>query len=108
MKFILILSSRLCIGTGRLPLSRRSSADHALVEVSPSLSNRDECRDTRLGLLASLFDATERGAGLRMGSATDDVAAATWNDQIEEVFETMVRLRRLTAPLSCKCKPSTY
>jgi len=91
-----------------VPLSRRSPADHALVKFSPSLSSEDECRSTRLGILSSLFDTTERGASLRIASAKDDAAAAAFHDQVDEVFQTMVRIQRLMKPLSLVAERDTF
>ncbi|KAJ7028698.1 hypothetical protein C8F04DRAFT_1118400 [Mycena alexandri] len=88
--------SMLCVGTGRVPLSRRSPEDLQLVEYPKSFDDSVNYGDLRLGLTASSFDLVEEGNGNRLQSGMDVDA---WYDEIMIVLERMKRVKRLLAPL---------
>ncbi|KAJ7672578.1 hypothetical protein DFH06DRAFT_1036905 [Mycena polygramma] len=86
--------SMLCIGTGRIPLSRRSPEDLQLVEYPKTFVNVNH-GDLRLGMTASTFDLVEEAVGNRLqGKDVDD-----WYDEMMVILEKMKRLKRLLVPL---------
>lgn len=64
-------STRLCVGTGRVPLSRRSAQDLELVEYPKHFDVPVNYGDLRLGLTASNFDLVEEGVQKRLQTGTD-------------------------------------
>ncbi|KAJ7721016.1 hypothetical protein B0H16DRAFT_379069 [Mycena metata] len=88
--------SMLCVGTGRVPLSRRSPEDLQLVEYPKSFNDLVNYGDLRLGLTASSFDLVEEGNSNRLQSGMDIDA---WYDEIMIVLERLKRIKRLLAPL---------
>ncbi|KAJ7130263.1 hypothetical protein C8R44DRAFT_775211 [Mycena epipterygia] len=91
------LTSVLCLGTGRVPLSRRSSDDLQLIEFPKSFDNLLDYGDVRLGLAASCFDLVEEFARNRLQPGMDIDA---WYDSIMVILEKMKRVKRLILPLS--------
>ncbi|KAJ7481516.1 hypothetical protein FB451DRAFT_1443777 [Mycena latifolia] len=88
--------SMLCLGTGRVPLSRRSPQDLELVEFPKSFDGILNYGDMRLGIVAGAFDLLEEAVGSRLQPGVDVDA---WYDGIMVVLEKMKRVRRLLAPL---------
>ncbi|KAF7343415.1 hypothetical protein MVEN_01774000 [Mycena venus] len=88
--------SMLCVGTGRVPLSRRSPDDLLLVEYPKNFNDLVNYGDLRLGLTASMFDLVEEGVANRLHSGMDVDA---WYDGIMIVLEKMKRVKRLLLPL---------
>ncbi|KAJ7704406.1 hypothetical protein B0H17DRAFT_1193653 [Mycena rosella] len=88
--------SMLCLGTGRVPLSRRSPEDLQLIEFPRSFVGLLDYGDVRLGLVASSFDLLEEGVGSRLQPGVD---VDNWYDGIMVVLEKMKRIRRLLTPL---------
>ncbi|KAJ7151428.1 hypothetical protein C8R43DRAFT_1005105 [Mycena crocata] len=88
--------SMLCLGTGRVPLSRRSPEDHQLIEFPTSFDGLVDVGDVRLGLTGSCFDLVEEGVAGRLQPGTD---VDTWYDGIMIVLERLKRVKRLMAPL---------
>ncbi|KAJ6590986.1 hypothetical protein DFH09DRAFT_191307 [Mycena vulgaris] len=88
--------SMLCLGTGRVPLSRRSPEDLQLIEFPKSFDGALEYGDVRLGIAASVFDLLEEAVGSRLQAGVD---VDTWYDGIVVVLEKMKRVKRLLAPL---------
>ncbi|KAJ7056991.1 hypothetical protein C8F01DRAFT_1152987 [Mycena amicta] len=89
--------SMLCLGTGRIPLSRRSAEDLQRVQFPRNFDeNVVNYGDLRLGLVASAFDLVEEGANNRLqtGMNVDE-----WYDQIMIILEKLKRVKRLMAPL---------
>ncbi|KAJ6588335.1 hypothetical protein B0H19DRAFT_203619 [Mycena capillaripes] len=88
--------SMLCVGTGRVPLSRRSAQDLQLVEYPKSFDDLVNYGDVRLGLTASNFDLAEEGCNHRLQTGTD---VDEWYDGIMVILEKMRRVKRLLTPL---------
>ncbi|KAJ7337372.1 hypothetical protein DFH08DRAFT_748674 [Mycena albidolilacea] len=88
--------SLLCTGTGRVPLSRRSPEDLALVEYPKEFDQQVNYGDLRLGLTASHFDLVEEGVSNRLLPGKD---VDGWYDGIMIVLEKMKRVKRLMMPL---------
>ncbi|KAJ6624181.1 hypothetical protein B0H10DRAFT_2212915 [Mycena sp. CBHHK59/15] len=88
--------SMLCLGTGRVPLSRRSAEDITLIEFPRSFVELEDYRDMRLGLIASAFGLVEEAVSSRLLPGTD---VDTWYDGIMVVLEKMKRGKRLLTPL---------
>ncbi|KAJ7792681.1 hypothetical protein B0H14DRAFT_2930159, partial [Mycena olivaceomarginata] len=86
----------LCTGTGRVPLSRRSPEDLALVEYPKEFDQQVNYGDLRLGLTASNFDLVEEGVSNRLLPGKD---VDGWYDGIMIVLEKMKRVKRLMMPL---------
>ncbi|KAJ7016007.1 hypothetical protein C8F04DRAFT_1167512 [Mycena alexandri] len=74
--------SILCMGTGRVPLSRRSAEDRKLIEFPTIFEGLTDYRNLRLGLVAMQSTITEEGVGLRINgtSGIDD-----WYDEMTAV-----------------------
>ncbi|KAF7319506.1 hypothetical protein HMN09_00289700 [Mycena chlorophos] len=88
--------SMLCVGTGRVPLSRRSPEDLKLVEFPSVFDDSVDYRDVRLGLTASAFDLLEEAANNRLQPGMD---VDEWYDQIMILLEKMKRVKRLMGPM---------
>ncbi|KAK7042459.1 hypothetical protein R3P38DRAFT_2890610 [Favolaschia claudopus] len=88
--------SMLCIGTGRVPLSRRTPEDLLLTEYPKVFDETVHYGDMRLGLTASIFDLVEEGLSNRLRSGMD---VDSWYDGIMVVVEKLKRVKRLIAPL---------
>ncbi|KAJ7253046.1 hypothetical protein B0H12DRAFT_602239 [Mycena haematopus] len=88
--------SMLCVGTGRVPLSRRSPEDLQLIQFPTVFDELVNYGDLRLGLTASNFGLVEEGVGHRLQVGTDVEA---WYDEIMIILEKMKRMKRLLAPL---------
>jgi hypothetical protein len=87
--------SILCLGTGSLPTTKRSSFDRRLVNI-PASATGACVRELRLGLLAELFDIVEQGMQLRLTNAD---MLQDWSDEISEVLLKLARMDRIIAPL---------
>ncbi|KIY51643.1 hypothetical protein FISHEDRAFT_26133, partial [Fistulina hepatica ATCC 64428] len=96
--------SLLCIGTGRMPLSRRSPADHEILSRA-GLDDVESGRDYRLILLGELFDAVERGSCIQFENpeSLDD-----WYCNVESVWAVFGRLTRLIIPLAVVADHETF
>ncbi|KAF7292975.1 hypothetical protein MIND_01196700 [Mycena indigotica] len=88
--------SMLCLGTGRIPLSRRSPEDLHEVQFPKAFHHDTNYNDLRLGLVASAFDLLEDGANNRLQAGMD---VDEWYDQITVILEKMKRVKRLMGPL---------
>ncbi|KAJ7778200.1 hypothetical protein B0H16DRAFT_1878897 [Mycena metata] len=88
--------SILCIGTGRVPLSRRSADDRKLIEFPTIFEGLSDYRNLRLGLVAMQSTLAEEGIGLRINdtSELDD-----WYDKMTVILESLKRGRRFLLPL---------
>ncbi|KAF8215344.1 hypothetical protein K438DRAFT_2008701 [Mycena galopus ATCC 62051] len=93
---------RLCIGTGRIPLSHRSVEDKNLVQFPKSLVGLADYRDLRLGLVSMQATIAEDGIALCIkplpGMDNRD-AVDSWYDKITAILERLKRGRRLLLPL---------
>ncbi|THV08145.1 hypothetical protein K435DRAFT_965 [Dendrothele bispora CBS 962.96] len=95
--------SMLCIGSGRLALSKRNYEIYRdLFPTHPTLSlfplDLDTGRDARLRLLSELCDAMETGLAIPFQSVSED-DVERWYDSLTHVFQNMARLLRLCLPL---------
>lgn len=72
-------AARLCLGTGRVPLSRRSPEDLKLIEFPESFDDSVDYGDVRLGLTAQTFDLLEEGVANRLSVGVD---VDSWYDRI--------------------------
>ncbi|KAJ7269865.1 hypothetical protein C8J57DRAFT_322713 [Mycena rebaudengoi] len=89
--------SMLCVGTGRVPLSRRSDEDRRLIKYPESFEDLYDYRDMRLGLVATAFALLEEGINSRLQRGMDkDI----WYDGIVNITENMRRGTRILAPLA--------
>ncbi|KAJ7061025.1 hypothetical protein C8F01DRAFT_179634 [Mycena amicta] len=88
--------SMLCLGTGRVPLSRRSADDKKLVQFPEAIVDTTDYRDLRLGILVMQSTIAEEGTGLRMSSIAD---ADDWFDKMTNILESLKRGRRFLLPL---------
>ncbi|KAJ7108608.1 hypothetical protein C8R44DRAFT_803189 [Mycena epipterygia] len=88
--------SMLCLGTGRVPLSRRSIADKKMIQFPESFVDLPHYRDLRLCLIDMQSTIAEEGVGLhlRVISEMND-----WYDKITVILESLKRGRRLLLPL---------
>ncbi|KAJ7216662.1 hypothetical protein GGX14DRAFT_442325 [Mycena pura] len=91
-----LVAARLCLGTGRVPLSRRSAEDQQLIVFPKSLEGVLEYGDIRLGLAASAFDHVEEGISIRLQTGMD---IGDWHDRTMVILEKLKRLKRLIVPL---------
>jgi len=99
-------SYRLCIGSGRVALSKRNYEAYRVVfGINPTLSffpsDLTTGRDMRLRLLAELCDATETGMAIPFQSMSE-ADIETWYDSLVHVFQNMSRILRLSLPLGGK------
>ncbi|KAJ4479177.1 hypothetical protein J3R30DRAFT_2728303 [Lentinula aciculospora] len=94
------VESLLCTGSGRHPLSKRTSGYLKMVALSPDLpgSNLIAGQDLRLRLLAELFDITEAGIAIRLRSLSD-IDVEHWHDGFMRVLGSMDRVTRILTPL---------
>lgn len=96
--------SMLCIGSGRVALSKRDyEAYRAIFPAHPTLSlfpvDLNTGRDVRLRFLAELCDATETGLAIRFTSlAQADIDK--WYDSHVHIFHNLSRIVRLNLPLA--------
>ncbi|KAJ7029210.1 hypothetical protein C8F04DRAFT_1116893 [Mycena alexandri] len=88
--------SILCIGTGRVPLSRRSAEDRKLIEFPTIFEGLTDYRNLRLGLVAMQSTITEEGVGLRIN---DTSGIEDWYDEMTAILESLKRGRRFLLPL---------
>ncbi|KAF8217974.1 hypothetical protein K438DRAFT_2006916 [Mycena galopus ATCC 62051] len=88
--------SMLCIGTGRVPLSRRSPEAMQLVQFPRFFDEFVNYDDLRLGLTASIFDLVEDGVANRLLAGMD---VDTWYDAITVVLEKLKYIKRLLLPM---------
>ncbi|KAJ6561368.1 hypothetical protein B0H10DRAFT_2117318 [Mycena sp. CBHHK59/15] len=79
---------RLSIGTDHKPLSRRAAKDVSLVQFPRSFEGLMDFRDTRLGIIARLFDLHEEGVTAHLQPGAD---VMTWHKKIRD--------KRLITPL---------
>ncbi|KAJ7507192.1 hypothetical protein B0H11DRAFT_1970649 [Mycena galericulata] len=88
--------SMLCLGTGRVSLSRRSPEDLELIVFPERFDDSVDYGDLRLNLTAQAFSLLEEGVGSRL---TVGVDVDSWYDRIMIVLEKMKRAKRLLVPL---------
>ncbi|KAF7360253.1 hypothetical protein MVEN_00754200 [Mycena venus] len=88
--------SMLCIGTGRVPLSRRSPEDKKLIEFPESFVGLTDYRNLRLGLVSMQATTAEEGVALRIKAPSD---IDGWYEQMTKNLESLKRGRRLLLPL---------
>ncbi|KAF7366711.1 hypothetical protein MSAN_00929200 [Mycena sanguinolenta] len=88
--------SMLCVGTGRVPLSRRSPEDNQMIQFPEVFDELVDYGDLRLGITASNFDLVEEGVSKRLRPGTD---VDGWYDEMMIILEKMKRMKRLLAPL---------
>ncbi|KAF7329756.1 hypothetical protein MKEN_00238900 [Mycena kentingensis (nom. inval.)] len=88
--------SMLCLGTGRIPLSRRSPEDLQLIQYPKDFNGDVNFGDMRLGLAASAFDLLEESTNNRLQAGMD---VDDWYDTVTILLEKMKRVRRLIGPL---------
>ncbi|KAF7316156.1 hypothetical protein MIND_00133800 [Mycena indigotica] len=88
--------SMLCIGTGRIPLSRRSADDNIFVQLPESFSGIINYGDMRLGIVAMQSSVAEKGVSSRIDSSRE---ADDWYDTIFNILENLKRGRRFLLPL---------
>jgi hypothetical protein len=79
-------------------LSKRSDPDNALVDKT-SFASVESSRDMRLGLVAELWDLTERGIGVRFQSFAE---IDPWYRDVSDILGKMLQWHRLIAPLHCR------
>ncbi|KAJ7591491.1 hypothetical protein C8J56DRAFT_935703 [Mycena floridula] len=92
------VESSLCVGSGRTPLSRRTSADIYFIPLTPQEpSTLAGCRDLRLRLLSELFFVTEKACSIRWDNSKEGLE--TWYDEMADQLSSIGRIRRLMAPL---------
>lgn len=92
---------RLCAGTGRMPLSRRSLADVNLIPYpSRSPSTVTEGRDLRLKFTADLLHTTEQGRAISLDSPS---LTDGWYEETAAVLRDMDRYHRRILPLQGPC-----
>ena len=85
---------RLCVGTGRQPLSYRSDADHAFIDSC--LIVVESGKDMRLGLIAQLLDLAERGNRIRFARYSE---IDRWYKEVLDILMKMESLHRIMLPL---------
>jgi GTP1/Obg family GTP-binding protein len=85
---------RLCVGTGREPISRRSPADENV--ISTCFLTMQSGQEMRLGLIAQLFSIAERGYLIRFPSYSE---LDKYHKEVLEVLTKMDHLYRLISPL---------
>ncbi|KAJ6558059.1 hypothetical protein B0H19DRAFT_127431 [Mycena capillaripes] len=88
--------SMLCLGTGRVPLSRRSVEDKKLIEYPTSLVGLSDYRNLRLGLVAMQSSIAEEGVSLHINASSE---IDGWYDKITAILESLKRGRRFLLPL---------
>ena len=89
---------RLCIGTGRLPLSSRSESDSDVIDwSSASCTTLESGRDVRLGLSGKIYAAAEAGLRLRFEKEED---LEPFYLKSAEIFSEMDSLANFLTPLS--------
>ncbi|KAK7042474.1 hypothetical protein R3P38DRAFT_2890671 [Favolaschia claudopus] len=92
-----VSESMLCLGTGRLPVSQFSQADHEIINLSAMADfSLSAVRDIRLGLNAKLWDISETALKLRV-SNFDDLEA--FFEKINSSLHLLEGLSRLITPL---------
>ncbi|KAJ7507168.1 hypothetical protein B0H11DRAFT_193434 [Mycena galericulata] len=98
--------SMLCIGTGRLPVSRISQLDHDMAALTslPKFT-LSFVRDVHLGLRAKMFNIAEKGLQLRLNSAQD---LASFFSQVNASGYSMDGLSRLLTPLTVISEHDTF
>ncbi|KAJ7269866.1 hypothetical protein C8J57DRAFT_322748 [Mycena rebaudengoi] len=89
--------SMLCVGTGRVPLSRRSDEDRRLIKYPESFEGLYDYRDIRLGLAASAFTSLEMATNSQLQPGMDK---DSWYDGITNIQENMRGGTRLLTPLA--------
>ncbi|KZP13479.1 hypothetical protein FIBSPDRAFT_797797, partial [Athelia psychrophila] len=85
----------LCVGTGRSPLSQRTSLDHAAIEWS-SHATIGACRDMRLALVGQLVEVTEAALRLHFEGKAD---FGRFYKEVNDVCTKFDNLLRLISPL---------
>lgn len=88
---------RLCIGTGRTPLSRRSPSDNDIITTSLLVTKPGQ--EMRLGLMAQLFDIAECGCRIRLPGYSE---LEKWDKEVTQVLTKMDQLQRILSPLPGK------
>jgi hypothetical protein len=91
----------LTTGTSRKPISVRSTYDHQALDwrVFPGRGTATDCRDFRLGIVAQVHEATNRGL---------DKPFKTLDQFFKEIDELMVvfnHARNVVQPLRCEPRP---
>lgn len=71
--------ARLCLGTGRVPLSRRSPEDQRSVDFPQSFVGLTDYRNLRLGLVSMQATIAEEGVGLRINAPSE---IDSWYDKL--------------------------
>ncbi|KAJ7827022.1 hypothetical protein B0H14DRAFT_2517202 [Mycena olivaceomarginata] len=89
--------SMLCLGTGRVPLSRRSPEDQRSVDFPQSFVGLTDYRNLRLGLVSMQATIAEEGVGLRINAPSE---IDSWYDKLTSILESLKRGRRLLLPLA--------
>ncbi|KAH8817572.1 hypothetical protein DL96DRAFT_1684543 [Flagelloscypha sp. PMI_526] len=88
--------SMMCLGTGRLPISRRSPADRTIFRTSKATSLLGG-REFRLHVLGTLYDLAERGTCLIVSG---DTRPDQWHENLQEVLNTMDALSQPTSAMT--------
>ncbi|KAH8834754.1 hypothetical protein DL96DRAFT_1975 [Flagelloscypha sp. PMI_526] len=88
--------SMMCLGTGRIPMARRSEADRTIYRNSRATSLVGG-RETRLHLLGSLYDLAERGTCITFSG---DKGSEQWYKNLKDVLDTMESLQIAISPLA--------
>ncbi|KAF8208174.1 hypothetical protein K438DRAFT_1961686 [Mycena galopus ATCC 62051] len=101
-----ISESILCLGTGRMPLSRLSQPDQDISSESsfPGFA-LSAVRDVRLSLFARMFNMVETALKLRLASAEH---LGSFFEQINESIHSLEGLSRLFAPLPVIAPHDTF
>ncbi|KAF7329727.1 hypothetical protein MKEN_00236000 [Mycena kentingensis (nom. inval.)] len=94
---LVVTECGLCLGTGRTPVSSLSPLDNDMSALSsfPEFT-LTSTRDTRLGLVAKIYDVCTKATNLRL-QRVDDVEK--FFDQVNDITYTMEGISRLIRPL---------
>lgn len=91
---------RLCTGSGRNPLSKRTADYLTIFPLASNLpSDLSSGRDLRLRLIAELFDITEAGMAIRLKSLSE-ADINLWYDGYAHALSNMGRVTRILLPLA--------
>ena len=91
---------RLCIGTGRALLPRRTSLDHVVIESS-SYATIESARDARLSITGQILELMEAGLSIYLTSKSDI------DRFYQDVVDVLMKLDKLqvfisTLPGTCR------
>lgn len=93
--------SMLCMGSGRMPLSRRNLTDLQMTPLESDLTEDVESlRELRLRLLGELYNSVEQSRNVKLKSASD---VEHWFDHISLITANLDRLKRMIWPLPSEC-----